>query len=158
MYYDMHPVTTKQILTVITLPLCLAVFVSAGINMKLRKPHERKYFWRMLAGMTAYALSIKVANDFSPDQYHKYWLILLPMLPVIYIVTTIIRSISELDEMKRKIVTEAMAFSGLATGFTCFTYLFLRDMGAPEFHAVWAFNIMWAYYAIGLFFSWRRYH
>jgi hypothetical protein len=71
---------------------------------------------------------------------------------------TIIRFVSEgLDEMKRKIVTEAMAFSGLATGFTCFTYLFLRDMGAPEFHAVWVWNIMWVYYAVGLFFSWLRY-
>lgn len=157
MYCDMHPVTTKQILTVITLPLCLAVFVSAGINLKLRKPSERKHFWRMLAGMTAYALSIKVANDFFPDQHHKYWLILLPMLPIIYIVTTIIRSISELDEMKRKIVTEACAFSGLATGFTCFSYIFLRDMGAPEFHGEWAFYMMGVYYFVGLFFSWRRY-
>jgi hypothetical protein len=80
------------------------------------------------------------------------------LLPLIYVAATIIRFVSEgLDEMKRKIVTEAMAFSGLATGFTCFTYLFLRDMGAPEFRAEWAFYIMWAYYGIGAFFSWRRY-
>jgi len=156
-YYDMHPVTTKQILGVITFPLCLAAFVSAGINLKLRRPAERKYYWRMLAGMTAYALGIMAANDFFPDQHHKYWLALLPILPMIYVVVTIIRYISELDEMKRKIVTEACAFSGLATGFTCFTYLFLRDMGAPEFHAEWAFYMMDAYYFIGLFFSWRRY-
>jgi hypothetical protein len=59
--------------------------------------------------------------------------------------------------MKRKIVTEAMAFSGLATGFTCFSYLFVRDMGAHEFRPEWGFYLMWAYYFIGLFFSWRRY-
>jgi hypothetical protein len=59
--------------------------------------------------------------------------------------------------MKRKIYTEAMAFSGIATGFTCFIYLFLRDMGAPEFRAEWACYIMWGYYGIGAFFSWRRY-
>jgi hypothetical protein len=62
-----------------------------------------------------------------------------------------------MDEMKRKIVTEAAAFACLATGFSCFSYLFFRDMGAPEFHAEWAFYMMWAYYGIGLFFSWRRY-
>ena len=157
MYCTIHPVTTKLILTVITFPLCPAVFISAGINLKLRKSAERKYYWQFLAGMTAYALGIKAANVFFPEQHHKYWLVLLPMLPLIYVVATIIRHISELDEMKRKIVTEACAFSGLATGFTCFTYLFLRDMGAPEFHAEWAFYMMVFYYWVGAFFSWRRY-
>ena len=157
MYFDMHPVTTKQILTVITFPLCLAVFVSAGINLKLKRPNERKYYWRMLAGMTAYALGIKLANDFFPDQHNKYWLVVFPLLPMIYVVVTIIRYISELDEMKQKIVTEAMAFSGLATGFTCFSYIFFRDMGAPEFHGVWAFYMLVFYYWVGAFFSWRRY-
>ena len=157
MYCDMHPVTAKQILTVITFPLCPAVFVSAGINLKLKKPHERKYFWRMLAGMTAYALGIKAANDFFPNQHHQYWLVFLPLLPMIYVVVTIIRAVTNMDEMMRKIQTEAMAFSGLATGFTCFTYLFLRDMGAPEFHAEWAFYMMFFYYWVGAFFAWRRY-
>jgi hypothetical protein len=95
---------------------------------------------------------------FYPDtQQYKYWLVLLPFVPIIYQTITIIRAVSAMDEMKRKIVTEAMAFAGLATGFTCFTYLFLRDMGAPEFRPEWAFYLMWAYYFIGLFFSWRRY-
>jgi len=84
-------------------------------------------------------------------------LALLPILPILYMTAAIIRAISDMDEMKRKIVTEAMAFSGLATGFTCFSYLFFRDMGAPEFRPEWAFYVMWAYYGIGLFFSWRRY-
>ena len=75
----------------------------------------------------------------------------------VYLVTSIIRCVADMDEMHRKIATEAMAFSGLATGFTCFSYLFLRDMGAPEFHAQWALYILWAYYWIGLYFSWRRY-
>src|SRR5262249_22483760 len=88
---------------------------------------------------------------------NRYWLILLPVVPLIYLAATIIRVVSELDEMKRKIVVEAMAFSGIATGFTCFSYLFLRDMGAREFRPEWAFYIMWAYYGIGSFFSWRRY-
>lgn len=157
MYFSMHPVTFRQLLGVITLPLCAAVFISAGINLRLRKPSERKYYWRMLAGIVAYALSIKVANDMFPDQHHKYWLIFLPILPIIFIVATIIGSLTALDELKRKIVTEAAAFAGLATGFTCFSYIFLRDMGAPEFHGEWAFYIMTAYYFIGLFFSWRRY-
>jgi ABC-type multidrug transport system fused ATPase/permease subunit len=88
---------------------------------------------------------------------HRYWLVLLLVLPLIYMATAIIRRVSEMDEMWRKIVTEALAFSAIATGFTCISYMFLHDMGAPEFRAQWAFCIMWAYYGIGLFFSWRRY-
>ena len=117
---------------------------------------------RITVGFIGYALGLVALNSFDTEHLphrlpHNYWLVLLPLLPMIYMVTAIIRGVSDMDEMWRKIQTEAMAFSGLATGFTCFTYLFLRDMGAPEFRAEWAFYIMWAYYWIGVFFSWRRY-
>ena len=112
----------------------------------------------MIVGFIGYALGLVALNYFYTEQLpHKYWLLLLPLLPMIYMISAIIRGVSDRDEMLRKIQTEAMAFSGLATGFTCFSYLFLRDLGAPEFHAEWAFYLMWNYYGIGLFFSWRRY-
>ena len=118
----------------------------------------RKYFWRMTVGMIAYVLGIVLGNYLhTPPSPYKYLLVLLPMLPLIYVSITIIQYIADTDEMWRKIYMEALAFSGLATGFTCFSYLFFRDMGAPEFRAEWAFYMMWAYYGIGLFFSWRRY-
>ncbi len=117
----------------------------------------KKYVWQMTAGFIAYALGIGAVNHLYPEQSHRYWLVLFPVIPIFYLVTVIIRAVAGLDEMKRKIVTEAMAFAGLATGFTCFSCLFLRDLGAPEFHGEWAFYILWAYYAAGLFFSWRRY-
>ena len=123
-------------------------------NMKCKSTH----MLRMIAGFTGYALGLVALNYFDAEHLpHRYWLVLMPLLPMIYMVTAIVRAVSDMDEMVRKIVTEAMAFSGLATGFTCFTYLFLRDMKAPEFHAEWAFYIMWAYYGIGAFFSHRRY-
>jgi hypothetical protein len=112
----------------------------------------------MIAGFLAYALGLVALNWlYGSMEPHKYWLILLPVLPLIYLAATIISCASELDEMWRKILTEAMAFSGVAAGFTCFTYLFLRDMGAPEFHGEWAFYLMWIYYGMGAIFSYRRY-
>ena len=114
----------------------------------------------MTAGFTAYALGIFALHYFFKGKEHssdRYWLILLPILPLLYIAAIIIRYVSELDEMWRKIITEAAAFSAIATGFTCFTYLFLRDIGAPEFHGEWAFYIMWFYYGIGVIISARRY-
>jgi hypothetical protein len=120
--------------------------------------NRTKYVLRMTAGFLAYVLGLVALNRLYGNQEpHKYWLILLPVLPLIYLAATIICYASELDEMWRKILTEAMAFSGVATGFTCFTYLFLRDMGAPEFHGEWAFYLMWVYYGIGSIFSYWRY-
>jgi hypothetical protein len=108
--------------------------------------------------MIAYVVGLCLANHFyAPQSPYKYWLILLPILPMIYCCFVIIRAVSEMDEMKRKIVTEAMAFSGLATGYTCFSYIFIRQSGGPQIPLDYAFYVMWAYYFIGLFFSWRRY-
>jgi hypothetical protein len=119
---------------------------------------ELKHTLRMIVGFVGYALGLVALNYFYKEQSpYKHWLVLLPVLPIIFLVTTIFRCVSDLDEMKRKIAVEAMAFAGLATGFTCFSYLFLRDMGAPEFRAQWALYTLWVYYWIGLFFSWRRY-
>jgi glucan phosphoethanolaminetransferase (alkaline phosphatase superfamily) len=113
-----------------------------------------KYMTRMVVGFTAYALGLVALNYFYTEHSpHRYWLVLLLVMPILYVAITIIRYVSELDEMWRKIVTEAMAFSGVAAGFTCFSYLFLRDMGAREFHGEWAFYIAWVYYWIGPFFS-----
>jgi hypothetical protein len=112
----------------------------------------------MVVGFAGYGLGLLALNGLYKEHLpYKYCLVLLPLLPLVYLAATIIRSVSELDEMWRKIVTEAMAFAAIATGFTCFTYLFLRDMGAPEFRAEWAFYLMWAYYGIGTGFSVRRY-
>jgi hypothetical protein len=158
MAVEFRSAITKEILTVILFPLCPAVIVATAANLNSMKPPMKKYFWRFTGGMVAYVLGLVLANRiYTPESPYKYWLVLLPVIPIVYLVTAIVRGIADMDEMKRKIVTEAAAFACLATGFTCFSYLFFRDMGAPEFHGEWAFYLMWVYYLIGLFFSWRRY-
>src|SRR5947208_2513681 len=129
---------------------CAGLFVSVCAilwslwQVSFKKPpvklYMKRYTWRLTAGIIAYALGLVVINQlYTPGSPRKYWLILLPVLPIVYIVVAIVRAVTEMDEMKRKIFTEAAAFACLATGFSCFTYLFFRDMGAPEFHGEWAF-------------------
>ncbi|HEY3761239.1 MAG TPA: hypothetical protein VGN23_05780 [Verrucomicrobiae bacterium] len=122
------------------------------------KEECRRYNLWSVAAFAAYALGLVAFKHFYSDQSpYRYWLILLPVAPIICLAALTVRSISVVDEMKRKIFTEAMAFSGVATGYTCFSYSFLRNMGTPEFHAEYAFYMVLIYYFIGLFFSWRRY-
>ena len=156
--HDFHPVTTVQKLTAILLALLPAAAVCTLLNLKSTTLHKKKYVSRFAGGLGAYVLGLDLANQFHAESGpYNYLVIILPILPLIYVSSVIIRYIAESDEMWRKIYMEAWAFSGVATGFTCFSYLFLRGMGGPEFHAQWAFYMMWIYYGIGLFFSWRRY-
>jgi hypothetical protein len=120
----------------------------------------KKYFWRLTIGMTGYVLGVFACVYFyfyAKQSPYRYWLILLPVIPIVYAAAAIIRVVSDMDEMWRKVHIEAMAFSGLATSYTCITYVFFRVMGAPEIPLDWAFYIVWIYYLIGLFFSKRRY-
>jgi hypothetical protein len=155
---ELHCWANKDFLTMFFFPLGIAVLVSAAINLKIMPPKVKKYTKRMLLGMAAYILGIDLLHHISmPPAPYKYLLVLLPILPVIYICFTIIRYIAELDEMWRKIYMEAMAFSGIATGFTCVSYPFLQDIGAPKLPLEFGFFLMWIYYFIGFFFSVRRY-
>ena len=124
------------------------------------KPYIKKFILRMIIALAAYALAVFAGSYFDQVQYpYRIWLLLLPVLPLIYIAANLIRRIShpEKDEMWRKIVTEAFAFSAIATSFTCSSYVFLRKQGAPEFHAAWVIRIMAAYVLIWIFFSGCKY-
>jgi len=77
---------------------------------------------------------------------------------MIYCIVTVTRQLSEeKDEMWRKIITESLAFSAIATAWTCCSFFFLDVIFVPTFHAEWVFFMMVAYYLIGFFFAWRRY-
>ena len=155
---ELHCWAKKDFLTMFFFPLGIAVLVSAAINLKHMKPLVKKYNQRMILGMVAYILGIDLLHHLPmPPAPYKYLLVLLPILPVIYICTVIIRYIADSDEMWRKIYMEALAFSAIATGFTCVSYPFLHDVGAPKLPLESGFFLMWIYYFIGFFFSWRRY-
>lgn len=126
----------------------------------LFKKSQMRPFVKNLLPIAAVAIvfGTRAASHFyNPQSPYRYWLILLPVLPLIYICFALMCIVSDMDELKRKIVTEAMAFGGLATAVTGFSYMFFRDMGAPELRGDWVFYIMFIYFLIGLFFSWRRY-
>lgn len=155
---ELHCWANKDFVTMFFFPLGVAALVFAAINLKFMKPRVKEYTKRMIFGFVVYALSIDLVNHLPmPSAPYKYLLASLPVLPVIYICFIIIRFVANADEMWRKIYMEAMAFSGIATGFTCISYTFLHDVGAPKLQLESGFYLMWLYYFIGLFFSWRRY-
>lgn len=118
----------------------------------------KKFVFLMVLGFIAYALGLWALNLFyDKHSAYRYLLILFPMLPTIYVVAIAVRFVSQCDEMARRMATEAMAFSGLATALTCEGYFFFRDMGAPEFKAYWAWGLTAIYYIIGTMWARWRY-
>jgi hypothetical protein len=115
-----------------------------------------KYFLKMLLGFIFFGVGLFTYNDLfahfrqSPI---KWLLFFLPMIPMLFVVTTILEYVFTMDEMWRKYITEAAAFAGLATAVTCFS--FTRDLGAavrPEF----GYEVFCSYYLIGTVWSrWR---
>jgi hypothetical protein len=125
--------------------------------MNIMKPRVQKYVLRMVLGFTVFAWGLLAMTQLFARLPHGYWVILLPVPPLVYLVMAIRHFVSEgLDELQRKVVMNATAFSGVATGLTYFSYLFFRQMGAPEFRAEWAVYLMAGYYVIGGIFLWRR--
>lgn len=116
------------------------------------------YFPRMIAGFIAYLLGLLGLNYFaSGTSWTNYFLLLLPIVPLFYVGVTIIQYVIDLDEMLRKSVMEGMAFAGLMTAFTCFSFLFVHDLSGINFKGPWAFYIYWFYYALGIYISSRRF-
>lgn len=112
----------------------------------------------LLLGCTLYAAGIWAFNYAqSTSSSPQLALVLLPGVPIVYIASVVMRRLLQLDELQRKIITEAMAFAGVVTGLFCFNYLFLRDLGAREFKSEWAFYLLLLFYAIGMVWSKKRY-
>ena len=155
---EFHLSTIKDYLTVFFFPIGPAVLLTTAINLKHMGPGIRKYSQRLIFGMLVYMLGLALVNRLpTPSGAYRYLLVLVPILPLLYVCFTIVRYVADSDEMWRKIYMEAMAFSGIATGFTCISYIFLHDLGAPKLPLEYGFYLMWIYYGIGLFFSRRRY-
>jgi hypothetical protein len=125
-----------------------------------KKAWLKGYSLRLGAGFLAYAAGLVAANKLYRKTLEAEWkgaLLLLPCLPLLYVAWTVIRSVEGMDELERKVVLEGMAFSGLALGFSCFGFLFVREAFGTEFKAEWVFYLMWVYFGLGAGWSrWRH--
>ncbi len=110
---------------------------------------NNRYIWLVILCFLGYALGVLAVRSY--ESHHvaipQFVIALLPTIPMVCMVQLILRRLFALDEMWRKILTESMAFAGLATAFTCLSWGFVRDLGSvvkPE----WGFEIFWLFYAL----------
>lgn len=75
---------------------------------------------------------------------------LIPMLPVVFICSVVIRSIRHLDEMQRKLQFEAIALAFVGTALITFGYGFLEDEGFPKLTMFVVWPLMATLWVIGV--------
>lgn len=101
---------------------------------------DRRYGLEMLGGFLAYAILLSVSLSFLKSHPHSSWRIpitLAPVIPIAFIMVTVIRGVRRMDEMHKRIQLEALVFAFCATMFLSISYGFLENVGFPAINWMW---------------------
>ena len=121
----------------------------------------KRYFVELIASFIVYVLvlvasiALLKSHDFSPAL--RALIAVTPALPVIAVLTSIVRFVLSIDELQRQIHLEAMAISAAITAALSMTYAFLEGVGLPHSQAYWAFDCLMLGWALALPFVRKRY-
>jgi hypothetical protein len=102
----------------------------------------------MLAYLMFLVGSVTVVEA-NRDAPWRYLVAVLPVLPAAIVVLLIVRRVARLDELQRRIQTEAFGFSLGATALITFAYGFLEGVGMPRLDWTFVMPLMAALWAVG---------
>jgi hypothetical protein len=121
----------------------------------------KTYTRNIILAFSAYGLILFGVNSFMNASELPQWqmaiLALLPMLPVLLVIKSVLVFAASWDELQRKKSTEAMIVAFFVTGFGTFAYGFLEGVGFPTMDTIWVMPLMMASYILGQLIVARRY-
>lgn len=121
----------------------------------------KKYMRNLALAFSAYGLILFGVNSYMLSNDLPQWemtiLALLPMIPVLAVLKSILVFAESWDELQRRKAMEAMLISFFITGFGTFAYGFLEGVGFPTLETIWVMPIMMACFAVGQIIVARRY-
>jgi len=113
----------------------------------------------LLVPLILYLGLLAVAVVWAPKMEASPWsyvVALLPILPGLFLALGIVRMTSKIDEMERRIVLEAVAFSFIFTLILLLSFALLGLVGVPQPSNTWVVFIMAMLLIIGKFWgNWR---
>lgn len=98
--------------------------------------------WLLQTGVTG-ALRIPIA--------------ILPVIPLLFVVWSVITFVRTMDELQRSIHTEAVTLSFLLTAVITLTYAFLENAGLPKVSVLFVPVLMCFLWGIGASIAGRKY-
>lgn len=121
---------------------------------------NKRYALELGGSMLVYAAvlvgAILLINA-HPLAWWRFLAAILPVVPVSYGITAIMRRIRVMDELQQRIQLEALAFSFMVTAVLTMTYGFLQVVGFPSLNWTWVFPLMVGLWGIGQWVAGRRY-
>jgi len=122
---------------------------------------KKRYQWQVLIAMIIYMvvvfICVKLLKHPQPAAV-RITLALLPALPVVWVMWSVIWYLRVADELQRRVHLESLSIAAGATAFISLTYGLLENLaGFPMVSAAWGFvilDLIWGATACILF---RRY-
>lgn len=121
---------------------------------------DRQYRREFLIAMGAYVILLIISISVLPgmgDNPLRYGVAVLPAIPILFGMFAYIRYVQHIDELRRRIQLEALAFSVGVTGLLTFALGLLENVGGPRISLVWVFPALVFFWGIGSFLANRRY-
>jgi hypothetical protein len=124
---------------------------------QVTKRYMKEFFLAIAAYVIVLIVSITVLK------LTKFWhpiqalIALLPVIPIIFVIRSIMRGVRDSDELQQKVQSNAIMFSGVATGFITFSYGLLENVGFPPFPTIWILPMMFILWGITLGYFWKKY-
>ncbi len=81
----------------------------------------------------------------------------LPVIPLLFVVWSVIHFIRTMDELQKSIHQEALTFSSLVTAVVTMTYGFLENAGLPQISVLYVPVLMCGLWGIGAGIASRKY-
>lgn len=109
----------------------------------------------MLAYLMVLVGSVTVLQA-NPDAPWRYVIAVLPVVPAAIVLVVFLRALRGLDELQKRIQTQAFGFSLGATALITFGYGFLEGVGMPHLNWTYVLPMMAVFWGIGAaYFTWR---
>lgn len=128
--------------------------------IEIKRIKERaKRIRPLLVPLVLYLGLLAVAVSWAPTLENSVWgyvVALLPLLPGLFLTFGIVRVTNQIDEMERRIILEAAAFSFIFTLLLLLSFALLGLVGVPQPSNTWIVFIMCMLLIVGkLWGNWR---
>lgn len=121
------------------------------------KFYVKEFSLAMGAYVVVLLVSVTLINISPNGAWWRIPLALTPIVPALFALGAYMRFFSRIDELQRRIQSEALAFGFASAGILTFSYGLLENVGLPRLSWVLVFPLMIAMWGIGAGIAARRY-
>jgi len=125
-----------------------------------RKKYLSKFTAASLGASAVFLVTTQLLSRFIADRPEDpaiRWLAVLPLVLLVAVTVLAMRRLRRMDELERKMHTEAMAFAFLGSLLLVSTYGFLRGANLLTPPVLWLLPAMVSCWVIGLLLAIERY-